>query len=160
RLPHLSAKGDHDPSGSRARPVRRSPGSSADAPAAAARAARRAAARRRVGAGAHERDRADRGRAHLGRQSEAVPGRRAERRARPPHAAPGLIDCHTHLTDAIEGDWMHRPATETAVDAALRGVMNARITLLAGFTTVRDVGSEGFADVSLMKAIDAGWIPG
>jgi len=73
---------------------------------------------------------------------------------------PGLIDCHTHLTGDLEGDWVHRDVKETAADAALRGAHNARITLLAGFTTVRDVGSGGFADVSLMKAIDRGFVPG
>jgi imidazolonepropionase-like amidohydrolase len=73
---------------------------------------------------------------------------------------PGLIDCHTHLTSDLEGEWVRRDVLETAADAALRGAKNARTTLLAGFTTVRDVGSGGFADVSLMKAIDAGWILG
>jgi imidazolonepropionase-like amidohydrolase len=73
---------------------------------------------------------------------------------------PGLIDCHTHLTVDIEGHWVHRDVLETAADSALRGAKNARVTLLAGFTTVRDVGAGGFADVSLMKAIDAGWVLG
>lgn len=73
---------------------------------------------------------------------------------------PGLIDCHTHLTSDLLGEWVNREVHETAADEALRGAMYARITLLAGFTTVRDVGSGNFADVSLMKAIDAGWIPG
>ena len=73
---------------------------------------------------------------------------------------PGLIDCHTHLTDDIEGHWVHREVLETPADAALRGAKNARKTLLAGFTTVRDVGSTGFADVALMHAIDQGWVPG
>jgi imidazolonepropionase-like amidohydrolase len=73
---------------------------------------------------------------------------------------PGLIDAHTHLTTDIEGDWVTRSLRELPADAALRGARNARKTLLAGFTTVRDVGSFGFADVSLMKAIDAGFVPG
>jgi imidazolonepropionase-like amidohydrolase len=73
---------------------------------------------------------------------------------------PGLIDAHTHLTFDISGDWVTRSVTELPADAALRGAMNARKTLLAGFTTVRDVGSTGFADVSLMKAIDAGMVEG
>jgi imidazolonepropionase-like amidohydrolase len=73
---------------------------------------------------------------------------------------PGLIDAHTHLTYDIEGDWVTRPVRELPADAALRGARNARRTLEAGFTTVRDVGAPGFADVSLMKAIDAGMIPG
>jgi imidazolonepropionase-like amidohydrolase len=73
---------------------------------------------------------------------------------------PGLIDAHTHLTYDIAGDWVTRSVRELPADAALRGARNARITLLAGFTTVRDVGANGFADVSLMKAIDAGLVPG
>ena len=73
---------------------------------------------------------------------------------------PGLIDAHTHLTYDISGDWVSRSVRELPADAALRGARNARVTLLAGFTTVRDVGSTGFADVSLMKAIDAGLVPG
>ena len=73
---------------------------------------------------------------------------------------PGLIDAHTHLTFDISGDWVTRSVRELPADAALRGARNARLTLLAGFTTVRDVGAPGFADVSLMKAIDAGFVMG
>jgi imidazolonepropionase-like amidohydrolase len=73
---------------------------------------------------------------------------------------PGLMDAHTHLTYDIEGDWVTRAVRELPADAALRGARNARRTLEAGFTTVRDVGAPGFADVSLMKAIDSGMIPG
>jgi imidazolonepropionase-like amidohydrolase len=73
---------------------------------------------------------------------------------------PGLIDAHTHLTSDLSGDWVTRSVTELPADAALRGAMNARKTLLAGFTTVRDVGAGGFADISLMKAIDAGYVEG
>jgi imidazolonepropionase-like amidohydrolase len=73
---------------------------------------------------------------------------------------PGLIDAHTHLTGDLEGDWVTRSVRELPADAALRGARNARKTLLAGFTTVRDVGAFGFADVSLMKAIDAGMVLG
>jgi len=69
---------------------------------------------------------------------------------------PGFMDLHTHLTGDLEGNWVTRDVTETPIDAALRGVANARKTLLAGFTTVRDVGAPGGADVSLMRAIDAG----
>jgi imidazolonepropionase-like amidohydrolase len=73
---------------------------------------------------------------------------------------PGLIDMHTHLTSDIEGEWVTRDVRETAADAALRGARNAGRTLMAGFTTVRDLGSTGFADVSLMKAIDQGFVEG
>jgi imidazolonepropionase-like amidohydrolase len=73
---------------------------------------------------------------------------------------PGLIDAHTHLTMDISGDWVTRSVRELPADAALRGARNARLTLLAGFTTVRDVGAPGFADISLMNAIDAGMVIG
>jgi imidazolonepropionase-like amidohydrolase len=74
---------------------------------------------------------------------------------------PGLIDLHTHLTgDLSTPDWVAEPVRGTPASWALRGAMNARITLRAGFTTVRDVGAGGFSDVALMRAIDAGFIPG
>ena len=73
---------------------------------------------------------------------------------------PGFIDMHTHLSFDIEGAWLHRGVTDTAGDNALRGARNARNTLLAGFTTVRDVGSGDFVDVALMRAIDQDFIPG
>ncbi len=73
---------------------------------------------------------------------------------------PGFIDTHVHLTSEIEGDWTLRPAREGAPDEALRGVPNARKTLLAGFTTVRNVGASGFADIALTKAVDAGEVDG
>lgn len=73
---------------------------------------------------------------------------------------PGLIDMHTHLSFDIEGAWIHRSVTDTAGDYALSGVRNARRTLLAGFTTVRDLGSGYFVDVALMRAIDQEFIPG
>ena len=73
---------------------------------------------------------------------------------------PGLMDMHTHLCYDLEGDWVNRAVREGAADAALRGSRNAMITLLAGFTTVRDVGAGGFADISLMRAIDNGIVAG
>src|SRR5829696_7469461 len=73
---------------------------------------------------------------------------------------PGLIDAHTHLTADISGDWVTRSVRELPADAALRGARNARVTLLAGFTTVRDVGAGGFADISLMNAINDGMVIG
>ena len=73
---------------------------------------------------------------------------------------PGLIDAHTHLTYDISGDWVTRSVRELPADEALRGARNARKTLLAGFTTVRNVGAGGFSDISLMKAIDDGMVEG
>ncbi len=73
---------------------------------------------------------------------------------------PGFIDCHTHLTLEVGPGWDVRHVKEAATDLALRGAASARKTLEAGFTTVRDVGSEGFADVALQRAVDRGWTPG
>jgi imidazolonepropionase-like amidohydrolase len=74
---------------------------------------------------------------------------------------PGLIDAHTHLTlDLYEKDWLLRTFTEGGPEMTLRGARNARLTLAAGFTTVRDLGSYCFADTALAKAIDAGWVEG
>lgn len=76
---------------------------------------------------------------------------------------PGFIDAHTHLTMAFDMDYrrqqfavMQKPVAEMALDASV----NARITLMAGFTTVRDVGSAEFIDVGLRNAIANGVVPG
>ena len=73
---------------------------------------------------------------------------------------PGLIDTHTHLTSNREGDWVHRSVKQGPPDRALAGVRGAWRTLMAGFTTVRDLGTRGFADVALMGAIDSGMLAG
>ncbi len=73
---------------------------------------------------------------------------------------PGLMDAHTHLNYEIVEGWETEPVRWGAGDLALRGVPNAKKTLLAGFTTVRDVGGLGFADVALQRAIDKGWVIG
>ena len=73
---------------------------------------------------------------------------------------PGFIDAHVHLTSEIRPGFDTEPVRETAVDGAITGVANAYKTLRAGFTTVRNVGSGGFADVALMRAVDRGTILG
>lgn len=75
---------------------------------------------------------------------------------------PGLIDCHTHLVgEPDSGHGYAELLTRTGAQEALSGVRNARDTLLAGFTTVRDVGTfRAFVDVALRDAIDAGWVAG
>jgi imidazolonepropionase-like amidohydrolase len=73
---------------------------------------------------------------------------------------PGLMDMHTHLAYTLEGDFVNRPVHEGPADEALRGAKHARLTLLAGFTTVRDLGSDNFVDVSLMHAVERGDIDG
>jgi imidazolonepropionase-like amidohydrolase len=73
---------------------------------------------------------------------------------------PGFIDMHTHITSELSGNWVMRPVTETAADAALKGVQFAKRTVMAGFTTIRNVGSSDFVDVSLMHAVENGTIIG
>jgi imidazolonepropionase-like amidohydrolase len=73
---------------------------------------------------------------------------------------PGLIDCHSHLVGDLE--FAGVPAvTTSAAQEAMIGVRNAGLTLRAGFTSVRDVGTyRAFVDCALRDAIDAGWTPG
>ena len=74
---------------------------------------------------------------------------------------PGLIDCHTHLADAIQGASPADPLLTSAAQNAFIGVRQARATLLAGFTTVRDVGTfRAFVDVALRNAINDGTVVG
>jgi imidazolonepropionase-like amidohydrolase len=73
---------------------------------------------------------------------------------------PGLIDMHIHLMVEPGTSWIRQRAYETPATWALRAARNARLTLMNGFTTVRDLGSSGFVDVALMHATDAGWIDG
>ena len=72
---------------------------------------------------------------------------------------PGLSDSHVHLTgDAnIHG---YKRLTRSTPRAAITGVRNAKRTLEAGFTTVRNLGAPGFADIDLMEAIEDGDVPG
>ncbi|MGA2047459.1 MAG: amidohydrolase family protein [Terracidiphilus sp.] len=72
---------------------------------------------------------------------------------------PGLIDVHTHLTMNADFD-PFREVISTDAKEAINGVVNARTTLMAGFTTVRNVGAYGFTDVDLRDAINAGQVPG
>ena len=75
---------------------------------------------------------------------------------------PGFIDAHTHLIGRVLGD----PAGDNALVrdfesfGAILSVHHARATLMAGFTTVRNVGADQFDDLALRKAIDEGWTPG
>jgi imidazolonepropionase-like amidohydrolase len=74
---------------------------------------------------------------------------------------PGLMDSHVHLNYIIGEGWETEPVRYTTGDFALRAVPHAERTLLAGFTTVRDLGTGlGFSDVALMHAIEKGWVDG
>jgi imidazolonepropionase-like amidohydrolase len=72
---------------------------------------------------------------------------------------PGLVDCHVHLIGGTE-QTPYEDLRETTARAAIEGVANARATIEAGFTTVRDLGSRDFADVALRDAIAAGHVVG
>ncbi|HTC24800.1 MAG TPA: amidohydrolase family protein [Gemmatimonadales bacterium] len=75
--------------------------------------------------------------------------------------APGLIDCHTHLVDDVQSADVLAPLKRNAAQQVLVGVRQARVTLLAGFTTVRDVGAyRAFGDVALRDAINDGTVIG
>lgn len=72
---------------------------------------------------------------------------------------PGLIDCHTHLTLTPYSSGpggLHASYPRQA----LTGARNARVTIEAGFTTVRNVGAFGYSDIALRDAINAGDVPG
>ena len=71
---------------------------------------------------------------------------------------PGLIDAHTHLT--MDPSFGYETLSLSIPRQALTGAKNARVTLLAGFTTVRNVGAEGYSDIALRDAVNAGDVPG
>lgn len=73
---------------------------------------------------------------------------------------PGLIDCHTHLEYRADKYDPINDVRFTPFQGGFNGVVNARRTLLAGFTSVRDVGSQPFFAVDLRRYIDEGFIPG
>jgi imidazolonepropionase-like amidohydrolase len=73
---------------------------------------------------------------------------------------PGLVDCHTHLADLADGEPLNM-LRRSAVETAYAAIPNARVTLLAGFTTVRDVGVyRALNDVAMRDAIAHGIIDG
>jgi imidazolonepropionase-like amidohydrolase len=76
------------------------------------------------------------------------------------YVLPGLIDCHTHLGSRADHYAEISHFQDTPFDSAIVAVVNARKTVEAGFTTVRDLGSRPFLAVDLRKNIDAGLIPG
>ncbi|MFZ5615872.1 MAG: amidohydrolase family protein [Pseudomonadota bacterium] len=74
---------------------------------------------------------------------------------------PGLIDMHTHLVSDIQSAGLADPLLSTGAKDVLIGAANARATLRAGFTSVRDVGAwRAFTDVALRDAINAGYVEG
>lgn len=75
---------------------------------------------------------------------------------------PGFIDAHTHIIGRVLGDAEEQNSLVRDYDSfgAILGVGNAEKTLLAGFTTIRNVGASNFDDLALRKAINDGWING
>ena len=74
---------------------------------------------------------------------------------------PGLIDLHTHLTNRMGVHWEDGLTKTTPGHDALWGARNARVTLMAGFTTCREMGPTWpYVDVDLRNAIDEGAVPG
>jgi imidazolonepropionase-like amidohydrolase len=76
---------------------------------------------------------------------------------------PGLIDAHTHLSGESSDNWLQGTMAnlrQTTAESAIRATVYVRRTLLAGFTTVRDVGSGEYVDVGLRNSIADGVIPG
>jgi len=72
---------------------------------------------------------------------------------------PGLIDCHVHLT--MSPNLLGTAGLRISYPrSALIGARNARVTLQAGFTTVRNVAASGYSDIALRDAINAGDVPG
>lgn len=73
---------------------------------------------------------------------------------------PGLMDMHTHLIAQHSKESYTEKFFMEQADYALRSTVYARVTLMAGFTTVRDLGDNGVNCVALRKAIEKGWVPG
>ena len=72
---------------------------------------------------------------------------------------PGLIDCHTHVTSQPE-NYYEDIFRKSPIDVATTSHIYARRTLLAGFTTIRNVGADEYTDLALRRAIDDGKVPG
>ncbi len=74
---------------------------------------------------------------------------------------PGLIDCHTHITHEMsKGGRLRNAVLQSEADAAINATVYAQRTLLAGFTTIRNMGSQGDVAFALRDAINAGTVPG
>src|ERR1700737_3364818 len=76
---------------------------------------------------------------------------------------PGFIDAHVHLSDESSRDWYHdwfNGKMRFPAEQAIYGAHYAKVTLEAGITTVRDVGSSDYISLGLRNAINAGVIPG
>lgn len=99
--------------------------------------------------------------AAMGRSVDAPPGARTVDLSNR-WVLPGFIDAHVHLAGRHigEGEWKNDAVRDLPQEDAIRGVRNARLTLEAGFTTVRNVGAGQYSDIALRNAIDEGVVPG
>ena len=75
---------------------------------------------------------------------------------------PGFIDAHTHIVGRVLGDpdGQYAAVRDYQSFGAILAVGNAERTLMAGFTTIRNVGASNFDDIALRKAINEGWVSG
>lgn len=73
---------------------------------------------------------------------------------------PGLLDAHVHLTASYSANMALKGVQMTAADRAIDGVINAKKTLMAGFTAVRDLGAPEGTSFALRDAVNAGKVPG
>ena len=87
---------------------------------------------------------------------------REVRDARDLTALPGLIDAHVHISydPDPDGSWKLQDLTDSVGYLAIQGSTFARTTLAAGFTTVRDLGARGYANLAVRDAIEAGLVRG
>ncbi|MBK8148658.1 MAG: amidohydrolase family protein [Acidobacteria bacterium] len=76
------------------------------------------------------------------------------------YVLPGFIDAHVHLTSETDGNYYDNLFRRSFVDSAITAHLNAKATLDAGFTSVRNLGADAFIDVALKNAINSGKIPG
>jgi imidazolonepropionase-like amidohydrolase len=71
---------------------------------------------------------------------------------------PGVMDMHTHVVGNLD-NYFFAGYFQSPHRATIGGVVNAEKTLMAGFTTIRNVGAPDYADVALRNAINAGEVP-
>jgi len=97
--------------------------------------------------------------ASVGRRGDALPAGASSLDLPGVTLVPGLIDMHVHITSSpLYGGYNSLLFTDSFWPVI--GVAHAKSTLEAGFTTIRNVGSEGYGDVGLKQAIEEGFVPG
>lgn len=97
--------------------------------------------------------------ASIGRSADVIPADATVIDLSDRYVLPGLMDMHTHIPGHLD-TYYFATYFQSPHRAVIGGVVNAEKTLLAGFTTVRNVGAADFQDIAIRDAIDAGEIPG